>query len=148
VSGFLPGTGYAEGAVSTAVSFNIPLAASLTNPSGCGEAGPACQVHYIKAPTQVEVEKHEFPAAPAGCAGNVTEPGAAEGNLCVFAFSEINVSTLQEPVHVCPSSTGSLFICLVNYAPVEADPYGFIIATQDQEKGLVALNGTWAVTAE
>lgn len=126
----LPGTGPLEGSASTAVSFGIPLAAAAT---------PL----YIKAPTPEEEAKKEFPTPPAGCTGNVEEPGAEPGHACVFARFEHNNGT----VGICPGSE-TVIACAFKGELSGTDPAGFIIGALDAEKGLVALNGTWAVTAE
>lgn len=115
----LPGTGLIEGSASTAISFNIPLAA-------------AAKLIYVK----------EKEATPAGCSGNVKEPGAAEGNLCVFAAEEENSFAPR----ICPAST-PLLECLFG-AEEGADPSGADIAILDKAAGFLAVNGTWAVTAE
>lgn len=124
--GEVPGTVY-EGEVGSSVSFNIPLAA---------------------APTVVYVREKE--KTPAGCVGNVEEPGAEEGHLCIFATQEIN--TLKEPAgvvpypHICTSKIGAS--CASEFAAAhEADPYGFVIATLAESTGLVLVGGSWAVTA-
>jgi hypothetical protein len=104
--------------VASSVSFGIPLAAAAT-------------IHYIK----------PLGTTPAGCTGDVTNPGATEGVLCVFAKQEEN----SEPTFfgsplpavcgwetVCPSATSSLL--------------GFAMYTFSHEAGEVNLNGTWAVT--
>ena len=74
----LSGTGLETGSASTSVSFDIPLAA-------------APEAVYVAPPTEKEEEKGEFPSDPIGCTGNVEEPGAEAGHLCVFARSELNV---------------------------------------------------------
>jgi hypothetical protein len=119
VTGHLPGTGTLEGSAATAISFNIPLAAS---------AKPI----YVKAGEET----------PPGCAGNVKEPGAEAGNLCVFAAMEFN----NLPVRICPAST-LLVECLLAGGE-GTDPSGADIGVLDKEAGFVALNGTWAVTAQ
>jgi hypothetical protein len=55
------------------ISFNIPLAAGLD----------ASHVHVV-----------EPGPLPQGCTGSFTEPGAEEGNLCVFVGHKRNVSFL------------------------------------------------------
>ena len=126
-----------EVVVSTGVSFGIPLAVA-----------PGA-VHLIAAPTE-SGGVITYPTPPTGCTGNVTEPGAVEGNLCVFAREEGNVShkkicpagsaTYQEPPLFCFGMGGS--------TPEAADPYGFDIIAEPTAKGLVQYAGTWAVTAE
>jgi hypothetical protein len=139
---------------STGVSFNIPLAAPLTNANECGEAGkPACVVHYI------------LPngSTPAGCLGNVEEPGAAPGNLCVFARHETNVlhevlSGWKTPkvCHLATKNANNAISYPYQCANVKnaaeevegADITGFGIATWVESGSTpVEANGTWAVTA-
>jgi hypothetical protein len=132
ITAVLPGAFAFEGAISTAVSFGIPLA---------GAPAPV----YVRAPTKEQEEKHEFPPTPAGCTGNVEDPGAEPGHLCVFARSEVNVGALS----VC-SSSDPVGLCVFGSAGVigTADPRGFLLAGVDAEKGAVFANGSWAVTAE
>ncbi|HWX44594.1 MAG TPA: hypothetical protein VNY52_04645 [Solirubrobacteraceae bacterium] len=128
----LTGTGLLEGSASTAISFSIPLA-----------TGP--EAIYIKAPTQEEIEKHEFPNPPAGCTGNVEEPGAAEGHICVFGAVELNNNS--DP-HICAAY--KFFQCMGGEAVLQdrADRSGALLGVLDSSAGPTALNGTWAVTAE
>jgi hypothetical protein len=67
---------------------------------------------------------------PAGCMGNASEPGATEGNLCIFAEAELN-STKSGAFLVGPS-TG---------------PFGFRVSYSSVAKGFILQAGTWAVTA-
>jgi Collagen triple helix repeat (20 copies) len=129
----VPGTGFLEGSASTAVSFGIPLAA-IPEPV------------YVKAPTTEEEEHGEFPVPPAGCTGNVEEPGAEPGRLCVFGRFEHNNNSNP---HICASAK-PMFACLFGQIGVEgtADRTGAFIGVVDEAAGVVALNGTWAVTAE
>jgi hypothetical protein len=148
-------TGYATklgGYYSTAVSFGIPLAAPLTD-TGCPTSEAPCQVHLIKAPNEEQEEKGEYPPAPAGCTGNVTDPGAEPGNLCVFARDESNI---QKPggepfAKICPLGAVARPTNECFSAEPEAqaaDSSGFGIFAAAQEAGQVLLAGTWAVTAE
>jgi Collagen triple helix repeat (20 copies) len=96
--------------LSVAVSFGIPLPVS-----------PAT-VHYIKVGE----------ATPAGCTGEFQDPGAEEGNLCVFAEEEEDVLNESE-----------------FHAAVEVvKPFGFDIQGFAGEAGLALFKGSWAVTAE
>lgn len=70
-------------AVISPISFNIPLK-------------EAPQVVIVAPPTAEEKAHEEFPAAPAGCTGNASEPGAEEGKLCIFTFETANVPGLFE----------------------------------------------------
>ncbi len=120
----VPGTGFVEGGASTAVGFGIPLA----------EAPEA--VSYVK----------EGEATPSGCTGDVSNPGAEPGHLCVFAAFEFNGNVTQ--ASICPATAPVLF-CIAGTVEPGADPSGFVIGVVDsKEKGLIAANGTWAVTAE
>jgi hypothetical protein len=94
-----------NGVATTSVSYDFPL-------SGKPEA------HFIKVGE----------APPAGCAGSVKEPGAEEGNLCVFAAVEVNT-----PAEVT----------------LPEDPtIGFYVSALANEKGPMLMNGSWAVTGE
>jgi Collagen triple helix repeat (20 copies) len=128
ISGHPSGGGLLLGSATDSVSFGLPLAAAPI---------PA----YISPPTKEEEEKHEFPNPPAGCTGNVTNPGAEPGHLCVFARNQINA----QGVFVC-STENSLIQCLVGQQG--SDPTGSIIAAIAEKEGLMLLGGTWAVTAE
>jgi hypothetical protein len=125
-----------EGTASTAVSFDIPLAAA-----------PA--PHLIPAPTEAEEEKGEFPTPPAGCTGNVSKPGAAPGNLCVFARESRNVGSEKICAAGEAGQAGLPVRCVVFHGatPETADPSGFTIVVGAEAKGLVGYDGTWAVTA-
>jgi hypothetical protein len=123
-----------EGASFDIVSFGIPLSTAPV------------AVHVVPAPTEEEEQKGEFPAAPQGCTGDVTNPGAEAGNLCVFAREKFNVSKSK----ICPTggtSEGALHCVLNGGAPEAADPYGFSIYVEAETKSLMAYSGTWAVTA-
>jgi Collagen triple helix repeat (20 copies) len=129
------GTGL-EGVVSTVVGFNIPLTAA-----------PA--PHLIPAPTEAEEKKGEFPTPPAGCTGNVTKPGAAPGNLCVFAREQVNVSGEKICATGEAGEAGLPVACASAGAttPETADPYGFMLLGTAAAKGLIRDVGTWAVTS-
>jgi hypothetical protein len=132
MTGAMPGTGALEGSDATAVSFVIPL-----------KEAPAPV--YIHAPSEEQWAKGEFPIPPAGCTGNVTEPGAEPGHVCVFASQEFNAN----PPFICSSAKPAI-LCIFGSTGVggTADDSGFVITTVDKEKGLMTLNGTWAATAE
>ncbi len=116
--------------VITAVSFALPLAA-------------APEVGYTRAPTSEEKEKHEFPPAAAGCTGNVEEPGAESGHLCVFAAQELNV----EHVRTCPFSAAVLPTCF-GAGSSSADKSGFGLLGVTKETSGAFANGVWVVRAE
>lgn len=96
-------------------SFTVPLKEALN-----GE-----HVHYVK------VEE----ATPSGCTGNVEEPGAEPGNLCVFASQEEGATAagIANPAKPPPvagaGTTGATAV--------------FIFA---EEATQAAGQGTWAVT--
>ena len=96
--------------LSDAVSFNIPPAAPAT-------------VHYIKAGE----------STPAGCTGELQDPGAEKGNLCIFAEEE------EEDVE----PAGEFQVVAEG-----VKPFGFDIRGFATEAGLALFKGTWAVTAE
>ncbi len=133
---FAKGTGL-EGWLSDAVSFDIPLAVA-----------PGA-VHLIPAPTE-SGGVVTYPTPPSGCTGNVTNPGAAKGNLCVFAHEEYNVEIKE----ICPTGSATYeenpFHCFVNAgsSPEAADPYGFDILAEAKAEGLFFYAGTWAVRAQ
>lgn len=84
-------------------------------------------------------------APPAGCTGSVEDPGAAEGNLCVFAAAEVNSRNKIENV---PVPTICRWEAANPCVPSQASIYGFgieVVAEESEEK--VSANGTWAVTA-
>jgi hypothetical protein len=118
--GFSPGSGH----VATGVTYALPV--ELEEGEGAG--------NYIKAPTEEENEKGEFPTPPPGCTGNYKRPGAAPGNLCVFVGSEVNIFS--------------------SFTPLEGDPSdgsvqtGFEIQALTAAKGSADLSGSWAVTAK
>jgi Collagen triple helix repeat (20 copies) len=61
------------------VSFGIPLATVIANPSECGEEGnPECNAVIV---TVAEQEAH---TAPAACKGSVADPTAAPGHFCAY----------------------------------------------------------------
>ena len=148
VAATLPGTGISEGSDDTAVSFGIPLGAA---PEPVYVKAPPAEKEACTEPTKFECEtknkeiekvEEEIAATKGTCPGTVEAPGAAKGHLCVFARAESNNSKVQ----VCSPATESLISCLFGGA-VEADRTGFLVAALDHEKGLMALSGTWAVTA-
>jgi hypothetical protein len=115
LSGTYAATGYGEaaflepgfGQASTGLSFALPVSGEPT-------------VHYIK--------PGETPL-PEGCSGSREEPGAEEGNLCVFAESEENT------IHASASLKGSPTISI-----------GFVVRSFSAAKGPILMSGTWAVT--
>jgi hypothetical protein len=129
--------GTSTGIVHSSVSFGIPLA-------------EAPVPGYTKAPTEAEEEKHEFPPPAAGCTGNVENPAAEKGHLCVFARVEVNTeagSAGHALPKICSPGKENVISCLFNVAS-RAEPFGFGVVTVAKAAGLVLIEGTWAVTAE
>jgi hypothetical protein len=84
---------------------------------------------------------------PAGCTGDAAEPGAEPGNLCIFAAGEFNNDDAGQPKVCAPEE--SLFGCLIlNGVTPTAGREGASIVAIAESTGFLALNGTWAVTAE
>jgi hypothetical protein len=114
-----------KAAATDSVSYALPLVAAPT-------------AHYIK--------PGEEPL-PAGCTGNVEEPGAAAGNLCVFASEEKNSikEFFSKPFPtICAWETGSS-----GCFPSQSSRLGFgVEALAEEAEKPVAAAGTWAVTAE
>lgn len=116
LTGVWAASGYAEAAVPnpgygiayTGISFALPT----SEPT----------VHYIASGETV----------PSGCSGDLDEPGAAEGNLCVFGSTEDNLAGAPG-VSVEGSSETSL---------------GFTLSGYSKAKGAISMSGTWAVTGE
>jgi len=72
--------------------------------------------------------------APAGCSGNVVDPGASPGHVCIFRGSESAVGTFG------------------NYNPEdgdngEASKQGIVVFAYNSGAGIFWTGGTWAVTA-
>jgi len=124
--------------VTSSVSFVIPL-----------EAAPV--VSYIPPCTEVAESCVTFPTPPAGCTGNVTEPGAEPGHLCVFARQVVNFyanpGELVTPT-VCAFASKTINSCLLSSEAPTADPTGFGLLGLSEAGGLSTAEGTWAVTAE
>jgi hypothetical protein len=107
------GTGVAV----TGVSFVMPVAV----------VGELKNVIYVKAGE----------ATPAGCKGEVNEPGAEPGNLCVFVANETNVDNAVPPL-----------VPLVQLIGSGAMKFGFTVRVFGESPGRIAVEGSWAVTAE
>jgi hypothetical protein len=116
------------------VSFGIPLSEQPT-------------AHFVRAPTSEEEGEHKFPTPPAGCIGNVQEPGAERGQLCVFAGTEENSLTKFVSVSL-PQLCGWEYAGNASCSKGEVSKYGFGVKTLSEAAGSVELAGTWAVTAE
>lgn len=118
----------------SAVSYALPLAAAPTT-------------HFIR----------KSGVDPTGCTGSVTNPGAAPGNLCVFAAEENN--SLKELVipsvieryypGICAWQNGST-ACgeYPQGGEGEGSRFGFGISAVSEAEGEVDAFGSWAVTAE
>jgi hypothetical protein len=104
-----------EEIASTAISFVIPLAADLDS----------SHVHFIPPAT----------TAPTGCSGTYANPGAASGNLCVFAKAMVNAE-----------STGLFPIVFGLDSGAGADAQGAQIFLKSQEEGFSEAIGKWVVT--
>ena len=113
------------------------------------EQGEGPVAHFIKAPTLTEAFKGEFPTPPQGCTGNFEHPGAANGNLCVFAsFPEENVGQetgrLGEPIPGICNWRKLSEPCNIT----TADPSGFGIVAYPEGEEVIRLQGSWVATAE
>jgi hypothetical protein len=127
ISGYAPEGGGFESAEQTSVSFAIPLHESPVP-------------HFIRAGEE----------DPEGCTGEVKEPGAKKGNLCVFAAVESNSAKefAQRPLpRVCnPLSMG--FFGGECATEAGASRYGFGVVAVAEQVGVLFDYGSWAVTAE
>ena len=127
LTGAWAGTGYAGEAtavtsvVETGVSFALPLASKPT-------------VLYIGL-EEGAGEAHPAPAITKGeCTGNHNEPGAHAGYLCVFGHEEENVVGQPE--------------VRLQSVPASGSTFGFTLVDYNKAKGVMVIEGTWAVTAE
>ena len=75
-------------------------------------------------------------ALPPGCTGDVTNPGAAPGNLCVFEAATTNITPGSQAVFDEATGTDG-----------KADPWGAGVAATATAAGDTRYRGTWAVTA-
>jgi hypothetical protein len=102
----------------SSVSFNVPLAAALD----------AAHVHFIAKGAPL----------PAGCSGTLENPGAASGNLCVFAHFVFNLilgtGGSGEPITDASTSAGG------------AGTTGAGLTFEVKAEGEFLATGTWAVT--
>ncbi len=126
------------GLVATNVSFGIPL-----------ETGPT--PHYIrktgKEPVFNATTEKEEEVTSTQCTGNVKEPKASPGNLCIYASNEENaIKSLGTGIFPNVCSFATTGACTQN-SPA-ADKFGFGLVTASEEAGVVNVAGTWAVTAE
>ncbi len=120
----------------SSVSFGIPLAAA-----------PA--VHYIREDGLEAIVSggKEEQVTSTECLGEVEDPQANPGALCIYAKEEQNtekaLGTFLFPNACALAETG---LCTIS-APA-ADPYGFGLMTLAEHAGNIRVAGTWAVTAE
>lgn len=105
--------------LATSLSFSIPLAQAL----------PEEHVHFIEGEVTGE---HE--GCPKG--SSAAKPEAEPGNLCVFLDSGFKVNF--ESATILSGETGG----------IEAGKAGAWLLVHPAAEGLLAANGTWAVTAE
>jgi hypothetical protein len=63
---------------------------------------------------------------PAGCSGDVRNPGAAPGHLCIFQYQSTNVALING---------------------VELRPHGTLLFARSNGGGTFTAWGSWAVTA-
>jgi len=105
------------GVSETAVSFALPVSPSPF-PSRVEYIAPGAPLPEV--------------AGKQVCTGSETEPGAAEGYLCVFSETEENI--FGHPTVINPAG------------PTTA--YGFAMQGFSSAKGYMEMAGTWAVTAE
>jgi hypothetical protein len=138
--------------IGSAVSFNIPLAAT-----------PA--VHYIRTTGMEPVAKEKSPSGSGefeeveepqpACPGSFEEPEAQSGSLCIYASREENsLKNLAGRFffpNVCSFATNpggappiALIFCLV-HSP-SADKFGFGLVANATSGGTTFDAGTWAVT--
>jgi hypothetical protein len=133
-----------ESIVVTSFSFSIPLKEAL------GES----QVHYISK-TGNELVSLEEEAPSVECPGNVNEPTAEPGNLCVYEAFTTGVEKADDP-----STHDVLVAAFVNIFPPASGPpdaggsrgsntSGAGLQFSAEGAGATRLGwGTWAVTAE
>jgi len=129
----------AEQTMSNSVSYGLPLS-----------VGPT--IHYIRVGEGENEEESKW--APSilahKCQGSALEPGAAPGNLCVFAKLEANSKSLVSGVipfpTVCSWEIGTEGECDFGQE-LTGGRYGFGIEALSNGSGPVAVIGTWAVTA-
>jgi hypothetical protein len=106
------------------ISFEFPLAQALS-PS---------DVHFIS--------KGATP--PSGCSGDVLNPGAAPGNLCVFVGEEESFDFSTSCVYEPSAYNG----CFQGGVGLEFGKTGAVVFTQSSDPGEnMGAFGTWVVTA-
>jgi hypothetical protein len=128
--------------------WNISGTATEANALMAGSVSFALPLEEAPVKHYIRVEE----APPAGCTGSAEDPGAAKGNLCVFAAQEENT------LHAFPGGFPPLPAICALEAPAgcianagketTASPLGFGVETLAEGAGDVFANGSWAVTAE
>ncbi len=116
--------------------------------------GVSFDIPLQSAPVPIYIRK--LAGTPAHCSGDVTNPGADPGYLCVFAREETDILE-EEPIEelvfpkICSLSSlninQELRSCAFSGFPAAADPAGFGVVALSKEAGLVLAGGSWAVTA-
>jgi hypothetical protein len=127
--GFLPSGKTLTGAYSASGFFGA-VSGYGTAQTGASFAMP---VATTTEPLKVQLIKVGEPL-PVGCSGEPNKPGAAPGNLCVFAGSETNVSGTTGP--------------FVQASGDSESDVGFTITCFGAAEGVIQTEGTWAVTAK
>ncbi|MGC2374859.1 MAG: hypothetical protein WA484_13385 [Solirubrobacteraceae bacterium] len=105
------------------------------------QTGVSLALPLAFAPTSIIIGKEEGKGEPkeataianGECTGTSSEPGAAEGKLCVFISEEVNLIARPE--------MGVLT------GPESHHTYGFKVFAFSKEKGAMAMTGSWAATA-
>lgn len=140
----------------TAISFPVPLAGPLSGEhcavevNGQTVAENPCQLHYI-GENEGEGEAGENLPEVNGkkvCTGNVEEPHAAKGNLCVFVKESSNIEPF---VPNFPGIGAVNFFApqiLSNNAIDAAGPAGTMLTKKATSEGPFEAIGSWVVTAE
>jgi hypothetical protein len=134
----VPGSGL-EGLARTAVSFGIPLKQAPT-------------AHFIRSTGKEaffnEATSTEEEREQPECPGNAAEPAANQGNLCVYAQFESNRLTLLLGKFILPTVCNIAQESGCTFKGPAADPFGFAVEAIAEKAGLMAVQGSWAVTAE
>jgi hypothetical protein len=112
-----PNPGY--GTAGTAASFALPISGVPTT-------------HYIGVGDGEGDGKEAEAIVKGECKGKYSDPGAAAGNLCIFAESEVNLFSFGPTISLSGDPEETI---------------GFrISAVSGPAKGVVSMEGSWAVT--
>jgi Collagen triple helix repeat (20 copies) len=144
-------TGYAEMLPSGKTLTGQYSAASYSK----GALGGAAET-AVTFPFRVENDQGEGPlisyvkrgaSLPEGCTGSFEHPGAKPDHLCIFETTAQNITTSFEgyPLICNYAIQGS---CPENREITNVNPSGFGLVALAEAEGTVAMQGTWAVTAE